>query len=333
VGAVAGPVISGVSISGIGNSTATVSWSTDVPATSQVEYGTTTSYGAMTQVDTALLTGHTQTVNGLAGGTLYHFRVRSKDSNGTETVSNDATFTTTGPMDTTPPVVSITAPANGSTASGTITVSASAIDDVGVAGVQFLLDGSAAGAEIATPPYSISWNSTAVADGQHTMAARGRDAAGNVSTSSPITINVSNSNPVPVSSDFQSRCKSSGVIRCWSFDDAAATDAHVLPPYGSTTKLGQVVNDVVADGAGALRFTVPSQSGGDTSGSFWLDFADDFSQQFGEGQEFYVQYRVRYNDVMVNTHFNNSNGFKMSILGEGDRRGTTAYSCTTLEFV
>src|SRR5205823_6216873 len=92
VGAVAGPVISGVSISGIGNSTATVSWSTDVPATSQVEYGTTTSYGAMTQVDTALLTGHTQTVNGLAGGTLYHFRVRSKDSNGTETVSNDATF-------------------------------------------------------------------------------------------------------------------------------------------------------------------------------------------------------------------------------------------------
>jgi hypothetical protein len=165
------------------------------------------------------------------------------------------------------------------------------------------------------------------------MAARARDAAGNVATSSPITINVSNSTPVPGGSDFQSRCQSLGVIRCWTFDDPSATDAHVFPPSGSTTKLGQVVSDVVADGAGALRFTVPSQSGADTSGSFWLDFADDFSKQFGEGQEFYVQYRVRYNDVMVNTHFNNSNGFKMSIIGEGDRPGTTVYSCSTLEFV
>src|SRR5262249_2659337 len=148
----AGPVISGVSVGGIGSNTATVTWNTDVPATAQIEYGTTIGYGTTSQVDTALLTGHTQILNGLAGGTLYHFRVHSKDGNGNETVSNDATFTTTGLTDTTPPVVSITAPANGLTASGTITVSAAATDNVGVAGVQFLLDGAAAGAEITVPP-------------------------------------------------------------------------------------------------------------------------------------------------------------------------------------
>jgi Bacterial Ig domain/Beta xylosidase C-terminal Concanavalin A-like domain/Fibronectin type III domain len=334
LGAVSGPVISVVAATGVSQGGANISWSTDVLATSQVEYGTTTAYGLKTPLDSALVTSHMQTLSGLASGTVYHFRVRSKDSSGTETLSNDATFTTLGTKDTTPPTVSIMSPSNGSSTSGTITVTAAATDDVGVVGVQFMLDGAAAGQELTTPPpYSISWNSTTVPDGQHTMAARARDAAGNIATSSAITINVANGSSVPVGSDFQSRCQSAGVIRCWSFDDAAATNARVAPPYGSTTKMGQVVNDVVADGSGALRFTVPSQSGADTSGNFSLNFADDFSQQFGEGQEFYIQYRVRYNDVMVNTHFNNSNGFKMNITGEGDRPGSTAYSCTTLEVV
>jgi hypothetical protein len=136
--------------------------------------------------------------------------------------------------------------------------------------------------------------------------------------------------------DFSGRCQAPGVIRCWSFDDATATDAHVLPPNGSTVKRAGVVTDVAADGTGSLRFTIPSQSGADSGGSFWLDFADDFSQQFDQGQEFYIQYRVRYNDVILNTVYNAigggiSGGFKMSITGEGDRPGTTAFSCTTLE--
>jgi hypothetical protein len=138
--------------------------------------------------------------------------------------------------------------------------------------------------------------------------------------------------------DFLRRCASPGVIRCWDFDDAAATDAHIAPPFGETVKRGQVVTNVVGDGTGSLQFTVPSQSGADTSGSFSLDFADNLSQQFGEGQEFFLQYRVRYNDVMINTNFTGSNGFKMHITGEGDRppspaepSGFTAFSCTTLE--
>ena len=43
--------------------------------------------------------------------------------------------------ETTAPTVSLTAPASG-TVSGTVTLSATASDNVGVAGVQFLLDGT-----------------------------------------------------------------------------------------------------------------------------------------------------------------------------------------------
>ena len=60
--------------------------------------------------------------------------------------------------------------------SGTIWVTANAADNVGVAGVQFRLDGANLGAEDTTSPYSVSWNTTAVANGSHTLTAVARDA-------------------------------------------------------------------------------------------------------------------------------------------------------------
>ena len=41
-----------------------------------------------------------------------------------------------------------------------MTVSANASDNVGVAGVQFYLDGALLGTEDTTAPYSVSWNTT-----------------------------------------------------------------------------------------------------------------------------------------------------------------------------
>src|SRR5207249_1996229 len=96
------------------------------------------------------------------------------------------------PPDATPPTVSITSPSSVSTVCGTITVTASASDNVGVAGVQFRLDGSDLGAEDASSPYSVSWDTSAVSNGSHTLTARARDAAGNTATSSPVTVTVSN---------------------------------------------------------------------------------------------------------------------------------------------
>ena len=102
-----------------------------------------------------------------------------------------------GGGDTTAPTVSITAPANGATVSATATVSASASDNVGVAGVQFKLDGANLGAEDMSAPYSVSWNTTLTSDGSHTLTAVARDAAGNSTTSSAITTTVSNGGPPP----------------------------------------------------------------------------------------------------------------------------------------
>ncbi len=95
-------------------------------------------------------------------------------------------------VDNVPPSVSITAPASGATVSGTITVSASATDNVGVVGVQFKLDGANLGAEVTTAPYAISWNSASVSNAVHTLTAVARDAAGNASTSSAATVRVRN---------------------------------------------------------------------------------------------------------------------------------------------
>ena len=78
-----------------------------------------------------------------------------------------------------------------------MTVSANASDNVGVAGVQFKVDGTNVGAEDTTAPYSISWNSTTVGNGTHTLTAFARDAAGNTQTSTTVTVTVNNPDTTP----------------------------------------------------------------------------------------------------------------------------------------
>ena len=97
-----------------------------------------------------------------------------------------------GGADTTPPTISLTAPANGATVSGTVTLGANASDDVGVVGVQFKMDGVNVGTEDTTSPYSTSWNTTGVVAGTHQISAVARDAAGNTTTSAVATVTVSN---------------------------------------------------------------------------------------------------------------------------------------------
>src|SRR5437867_4232184 len=94
-------------------------------------------------------------------------------------------------------VVNITSPASGSTVSGSIAVSASVtiIGSLTVAGVQFKLDGAHAGAEETSAPYAVSWDTTGAGNGSHTLTARGRDVAGNTTTSSAVTVTVSNGPP------------------------------------------------------------------------------------------------------------------------------------------
>jgi lysophospholipase L1-like esterase len=88
------PVISSVNETGITANAATVTWNTDEPATSRVEYGTTTGYGQSTPLDSTLVTGHSVPLTGLAADTTYHYRVHSLDGSGNPAQSGDNTFTT-----------------------------------------------------------------------------------------------------------------------------------------------------------------------------------------------------------------------------------------------
>ncbi|MBE0545906.1 MAG: pre-peptidase C-terminal domain-containing protein, partial [Verrucomicrobia bacterium] len=101
------PVITAVSNSP-GVTTAVITWTTDEPATSRVEYGLTSSYTA-TNSSALLRTQHSLMLSGLAPATLYHFRVRSADAAGNATTSGDFTLTTLTPPDLT--VGALTAPA------------------------------------------------------------------------------------------------------------------------------------------------------------------------------------------------------------------------------
>jgi hypothetical protein len=84
-----------------------------------------------------------------------------------------------GTPDSTVPTVSITAPAANAAVSGTVTISASASDTVGVSKVAFLVDGVALATDTIAP-YSASWNTAALLAGSsHTITVIAYDAAGN----------------------------------------------------------------------------------------------------------------------------------------------------------
>jgi hypothetical protein len=124
--------------------------------------------------------------------TTVRVRVIARDAAGNAATSSQVSVNVAN-TDTTAPTVSLTAPADNATVSGaSVTLSASASDNVGVVGVQFLLDGAAVGAEDTTAPYSITWDSRAAGNGPHTLTARARDAAGNATTSAARTLTVSN---------------------------------------------------------------------------------------------------------------------------------------------
>jgi LmbE family N-acetylglucosaminyl deacetylase/regulation of enolase protein 1 (concanavalin A-like superfamily) len=87
------PAISGIA-SAPRTLDATVTWTTDEPATSEVAYGPTTAYGSAKIGDDGLTTGHSVILHGLACGATYHFQVKSKDASNNTATSTDRTLTT-----------------------------------------------------------------------------------------------------------------------------------------------------------------------------------------------------------------------------------------------
>jgi hypothetical protein len=135
--------------------------------------------------------------------------------------------------------------------------------------------------------------------------------------------------------DFATRCAQPGVVKCVGFDTASdiagvfGNNSGILP--GETTPT--LDGTVKASGNSSLKFTIPSNSGANSSGAYFTNFSSDLSVQFGENSEFFVQWRQRFSPEFINTHYTSANGWKQLIMGTGDQPGTLYSSCSTLETV
>jgi thermitase len=98
-------------------------------------------------------------------------------------------------VDSTAPSVSFLTPASGGV-SQTVSVSATATDNLAVRGVTFYVDNQAIGSEVTTAPYAVSWNTTGVSNGSHMLKASARDGAGNKSVAT-LSVTVSNNVTAP----------------------------------------------------------------------------------------------------------------------------------------
>ena len=181
--------------------------------------------------------------------------------------------------DTNPPSVSILLPASGANVSGTITVAASASDSVGIASVQFTLDGNNLGSPISTAPYSTSWD---------TLGAIALDTAGN-SASSSISVTVSNYvvgiGPAGTAGFVGSDTVTQGnwMQQYGSDGYSLAKAGQSLPVYDSTFNASQLANWTWASPSTDLR-ALETDATGDRIAATWYGGPFSFAVNVTDGQ-------------------------------------------------
>jgi PKD repeat protein len=243
----------------VSGTTVDVSWTAPADDVGVAGYEVQRVFGTQTQTFSVAAPTVTLRNAGLAAGD-YLYAVRAKDAAG-NTSGWSAFVTATVVVDAGPPTVEVTAPAGGSTVSGSVTLTATATDDVGVAGVQFRVDGVNVGSEDTTAPYSVTWNTTSVANGSRALTAVARDTAGKTTTSAPVTVTVTNTGVA-------------GLVAGWSFDEGTGTLARDSSSNANSGTLGGGVAWTAAGRyGGALTFdgvddwvTVPDSASLDLAG-------------------------------------------------------------------
>jgi hypothetical protein len=161
------------------------------------------------------------------GAGTWYVMVNSYSGTGAFSLTVTLTYSAS---DTTAPTASITSPANGATVSGSITVTVTATDNVGVTSKAISIDG---GAYTTT----LTWNTASVADGSHTIQARASDAAGNIGYSSTITVTVKNTVTPPPTTVLTSGVPASGSLAAVgaTFTYTIVVDANCQSMYAVLT--------------------------------------------------------------------------------------------------
>lgn len=177
--------------------------------------------------------------------------------------------TTPSTTDTTPPTTLISSPANGATVSGTVTVNASASDNVGVTQMQLFIDGTLVASNTTATSLSFSWSTLSVPDGSHTIVSKASDAAGNVGTSATITVTVSNGTPTTSELILNGGFENGTNASPWTVTSGVINNSTSEPPHTGAW-------DAWLDGYGTAhtdtlmqQVTIPSNATR-ASLSFWL---------------------------------------------------------------
>ena len=152
-----------------------------------------------------------------------------------------------------PPIVSLYAPSGPTALAGMVNLMATAVDDRGVVGVQFRLDGQNLGSEVTTESpaskFTLPWNSDAWPHGTHTLTAIARDATGNTATSAGITVTLGSVSPLrsTVSASPTSIPASTGSNV--STITVTARDANGIPVSGVTVALSATGTNLISQPA------------------------------------------------------------------------------------
>ncbi len=117
-----------------------------------------------------------------------------------------------GQSDTTAPTVSVTTPASGAILRGLNNIIAQANDNVGVTNVEFYVDNTIIGTN-SSAPYSLTWDTSVFSNAWHSILARAYDAAGNVGTSSSLTVLVDNLAPTVAVLTPANNSQVSGIVQ------------------------------------------------------------------------------------------------------------------------
>ena len=156
-----------------------------------------------------------------------------------DTAGLSSSDTRTVAVDNTPPAATVTGPAGG-TVSGTVSITADSADPApgsGVASVQFLVDGTVIATDT-TSPYSTSWNSAITANGSHAITVRATDGAGNIATSAPVPVAVSNvASAVVMQITSLNGHGQAGFFSWTSWADVTVADQNGQPVAGATVTL------------------------------------------------------------------------------------------------
>ena len=261
----------------LNTSSTTISLTTNEPATCKYS-ATNISYASMTLFSTTTATTtHSSIISELSNGGSYLYYVKCSDAVGNVN-SDEFTISFTVQADITAPTVSVTAPANNAKVRGnSVTVSANAVDDVSVSGVQFKLDGSTnIGGEDLIAPYTTTLDTTSLDDGNHEITAVARDGTGNQATSSIITVTVDNT--VPSVSAGADKVKNALFSQTGSATDITSEVASYLwsklsgpgaVSFSSTT-LPTVNISANQDGAYLISLTATDLAGNSASSTFNL---------------------------------------------------------------